>query len=55
MRIVLCSLDMQFNKHAVVLLPGRESWGMPFTLSAEERVSHYFLMISLALTSTMMV
>jgi len=43
----LWSLDMQFNKHAVVLLPGRERWGMSFTLShtllsAEERVSNYF-------------
>ena len=32
---------MQFNKHAVVLMPGRE------LLSAEERVSHYFLMLPL--------
>ena len=32
---VLCSLDMQFNKHAVVLLHGQEGWGMPFT--------HFFL------------
>jgi len=28
---VLCSLDMQFNKHAVVLLHGRERLRMPFT------------------------
>jgi len=28
---VLCSLDLQFNKHAVVLLPDRERWRMPFT------------------------
>src|SRR6218665_868245 len=27
---VLCSLDMQFNKHAVVLLHGWDHWGMPF-------------------------
>jgi len=26
----LCSLDMQFNKHAVVLLHGWDHWGMPF-------------------------
>jgi len=26
---VLCSLDMQFNKHAVVLLHGRDRWEMP--------------------------
>ena len=25
------TVDMQFNKHAVVLLHGRERWGMPFT------------------------
>src|SRR6218665_1082741 len=28
---VLCSLDIQVNKHAVVLLHGRERWEMPFT------------------------
>jgi len=28
---VLCSLDMQFNKDAVVLFHGRERWRMPFT------------------------
>jgi len=27
---VLWSLDMQFNKHAVVLFHGRERQGMPF-------------------------
>jgi len=26
-----CSLDMQFNEHAVVLLHGQERWRMPFT------------------------
>jgi len=29
--IVLCSLHMQFNKHAVVLFLGRKRWGMLFT------------------------
>jgi len=32
---VLCSLEMQFNKHAVVLMPGRGLQGMPCT--------HFFL------------
>jgi len=27
---ILSSLDMQFNKHAVLLLHGRERWGIPF-------------------------
>jgi len=27
---VHCSLDMQFNEHAVVLLPGRESYGIAY-------------------------
>jgi len=25
------TMDMQFNKHAVVLLQGRKRWGMTFT------------------------
>ena len=29
--IVLCSLNTQFNKHAVVFLPGGERCGVPFT------------------------
>ena len=39
---VLCSLDMQFTKHAVVLLHARERWGnaVRSLFSAAERVSH---------------
>jgi len=43
---------MQFNKHAVVLLPGRERLGLLFTVhslrSAEELISHYFAMLPLS-------
>jgi len=28
---VLCPLDMEFNKHAVVWLHVQELWGMPLT------------------------
>src|SRR6218665_2536677 len=43
---VLCSLDMQFNKHAVVLLHGRERWEMPFTHFFSRK--NVFLMLPLS-------